>query len=746
MSLQDGNIDDDLLLETSTTAEGIKVHRVNARSWVYPRGVPERDYQLSIIQTALLNNTLVCLPTGLGKTLIAAVVMYNFCRWFPHGKVVFVAPTKPLVNQQVQACYEFMGIKRKSIVELTGTVKADARAELWSLPDKRIYFCTPQTFNNDVCKGICPFELVVCLVVDECHRATGKYDIVTAVKKMQQRHKKFRVVGLSATPGGKKEAIQEVITNLMISSIEFRAEEDADVAAYRHARQVDVQVVQPSREVELCREELLKVMRGIIHRLTSLQAYFGNVDVELCTRYMLQRAQSAYEKQTNVNSQAFVLFKQGMLLADLREQLDSYGIDVALTYLNNKTDPRTKEGSNRHIQSLQHNQNFAEFKRRLEELVKHGASHPKMAALLDVILQHFQAAGPDAAPAGRIIVFTNLRESVDAIVDLLNNHNPGVVARKFVGQGGGVKGSGAGMKQSEQKKVLADFRKGEFNTLVATCIGEEGLDIPQVDLILCFDASASPIRNIQRMGRTGRHKEGRVVYILAGGKEEDNYRRNLQATAQLQQELRRQAFQLYTPNPRMLPRHFNPRKLDVDCSGSTPMKEPEAGKRGGRKASGRGGTAAGRGNGRGKSRGGLATVSAATGDSSDAAGLLAEASVPSGLGYAAEAAARKAAGRASGAAKKPTKAKGKGGNADAPRTHASNDAAAKQAMGDEAAEVDMAPADHFADMEVDVPSPNGVDQEKHGGAHVDGQASADGMQQSGFSHALLFPESASVIR
>ena len=63
--------------------------RRNAKHWVYPEGVPERAYQIEIIQTALLQNTLVCLPTGLGKTLIAAVVMHNFMRWFPEVLSVF---------------------------------------------------------------------------------------------------------------------------------------------------------------------------------------------------------------------------------------------------------------------------------------------------------------------------------------------------------------------------------------------------------------------------------------------------------------------------------------------------------------------------------------------------------------------------------------------------------------------------------------------------------------------------------
>jgi hypothetical protein len=72
--------------------------------------VSHRDYQYDIASTALLHNTLVVLPTGLGKTLIAAVVMFNFYRWFPNGKILFLAPTRPLVEQQADACHQKLGI------------------------------------------------------------------------------------------------------------------------------------------------------------------------------------------------------------------------------------------------------------------------------------------------------------------------------------------------------------------------------------------------------------------------------------------------------------------------------------------------------------------------------------------------------------------------------------------------------------------------------------------------------------
>ena len=83
----------------------VAIDPILCREWIYPTNKDIRQYQCNIAKNALTWNTLVVLPTGLGKTLIAAVVMYNYYRWFPTGKIVFMAPTKPLVAQQIEACH-----------------------------------------------------------------------------------------------------------------------------------------------------------------------------------------------------------------------------------------------------------------------------------------------------------------------------------------------------------------------------------------------------------------------------------------------------------------------------------------------------------------------------------------------------------------------------------------------------------------------------------------------------------------
>eukprot|EP01046_Picozoa_sp_COSAG06_P080677 COSAG06_NODE_27927_length_584_cov_0.550515_1_plen_131_part_01 len=129
------------------------------------------------------------LPTGTGKTLIAAVVMYNFNRWFERGKIVFLAPTRPFVSQQIRACAQVTWISADHMAELTGTVPGSERQQLWE--SRRIFFCTPQVFENDLESGRCPAREVVCLVLDEAHKAQGDYAYVNVVRKIAAQTDRF---------------------------------------------------------------------------------------------------------------------------------------------------------------------------------------------------------------------------------------------------------------------------------------------------------------------------------------------------------------------------------------------------------------------------------------------------------------------------------------------------------------------------------------------------------------------------
>lgn len=202
----------------------------NLRTWIYPANYPIRQYQLNIVQKSLFYNTLVVLPTGLGKTFIAAVVMYNYWRWFPKSKIIFMAPTKPLVSQQIEACFKICGIPLTDTIDMTGSVSSKRRQVLWK--EKRVFFTTPHVVQNDLISKACPANQVVCIVIDEAHKATGNYAYVKVANALYKMNKHFRVLALSATPGTNVQSIQSVIDNLYITKIESRTEESIDVQNY----------------------------------------------------------------------------------------------------------------------------------------------------------------------------------------------------------------------------------------------------------------------------------------------------------------------------------------------------------------------------------------------------------------------------------------------------------------------------------------------------------------------------------
>ncbi|XP_025026229.1 Fanconi anemia group M protein isoform X2 [Python bivittatus] len=518
--------------------------------WIFPSGgrVEERAYQVRAAREALLANTLLCLPTGLGKTLVAAVVMYNFYRWFPGGKILFLAPTKPLVAQQREACARLLGIPAAHMAEMTGGTQIFDRKEIWRT--KRVFFLTPQIMANDLSRGTCPAAEIKCLVIDEAHKALGNHAYCQVVKELCKYTKEFRVLALSATPGSDAKAVQQVITNLLISHIELCSEDSPDIQPYSYERRVEKCVVPLGKELAEIQNAYIRVLEIFTSRLTRLRI-LSQREISALTKYQIILARDQFRKNP---ASHFAGIQQGVIEGDFALCISLYhGYELLLQmgmrslhiFLRGIMDG--SKGMTRAKNELGRTEEFMVLYNQLENMFSDptvtssngniselGAeniktfiySHPKLKKLEDVVVEHFRSwrehedqTTSEVKPADtRVMIFSSFRDSVQEIAEMLSYHYPVVRVMTFVGHSTGK--STKGFTQKEQLEVVKRFREGGYNTLVSTCVGEEGLDIGEVDLIICFDAQKSPIRLVQRMGRTGRKRQGRIVVILSEGREE----------------------------------------------------------------------------------------------------------------------------------------------------------------------------------------------------------------------------------
>lgn len=504
-------------------------HKLNPealKKWVYPTNLgPVRDYQYSIVKNGLYNNTLVALPTGLGKTFIAATIMLNFFRWTQDAKLIFVAPTKPLASQQVEACLNVAGIPRSQATLLTGETSPALREGEWE--KRRLFFMTPQTLQNDLSKGYANPKAIALLVIDEAHRATGDYAYVKVVEFLRRFNPSFRVLALTATPGSTVEGVQAVIDSLGISTIEIRTEESIDIRKYVHSRDVEQVVLEPSDEMLQVQDLFSQTLRPVCNKLAQVNKWIARDPMTLTVmglreaqrQWLLGAGRHANPGTKNMIMTVFTILQS---LAHAIKLLNYHGI---APFYHKMLDFRSEveQGKSKNKQQIIRDEHFIEMMDTIEKWQKLDSfvGHPKLSYLCENLLNHFMDAGEGSST--RAIVFSEYRDSAEEIVRTLNKHKPMIKATIFVGQADSKRSEG--MKQKQQIDTIEKFRSGEFNVLVATSIGEEGLDIGQVDLIICYDASASPIRMLQRMGRTGRKRAGNITLLLMKGREEEQYKK-----------------------------------------------------------------------------------------------------------------------------------------------------------------------------------------------------------------------------
>ncbi|CDW71642.1 helicase c-terminal domain-containing protein [Stylonychia lemnae] len=401
--------------QNSGTLPQANYNSENLSTWVYPVSKTFRTYQFRIVRSSLFANTIVTLPTGLGKTFIASTVMYNYYRWFQDGLIFFLAPTRPLVTQQVEA--------------FTSVI------------------------TEDIEDNILDSSKIVLLVIDEAHRASGNYSYCKIIEYLEALNVGFRIVSLSATPVSKIENLQTVVNSLRCAMLEVRDEEDDEIKQYTHDKDIVEIIVEKENQIQ---ELELKIMK-LMGKDKPLGTFVKNV-----------------------------------------KETDEY--QEVVNYM---------------------------------EETKMNANHPKLRKLSEILETFFL---DESHVNSKVIIFSQFRESANEIKRYLEKKNPDTVkAEVFVGQ------NNHGLSQKVQAAMINRFKSGKTNTLVATCVAEEGLDIGNVDLIISYDCLASPIRMIQRFGRTGRAGNGQVIVLIAKGEEENKFKMSKKQSKMIMNAIKEQS-------------------------------------------------------------------------------------------------------------------------------------------------------------------------------------------------------------
>jgi len=490
---------------------------------IKPDTIESREYQLSIAMRALDANTMVILPTGLGKTAVALLVaasrLYN-----EGGRVLMLAPTKPLVEQHLRFFERYLLIKSHQGSELspfvmfTGEAPPLERTEDWNRAT--VILATPQVVKNDLIAGRYTLKDVTLLIFDECHRAVGSYAYVFLAQRYLASADKPRVLAMTASPGGVQEKVQDVCMNLGIAHIENRTENDPDVRPYVFERNLEYVSIDLPPDLKAA----ITVINALIEERLALLAslHFTVPKREKLTMKALNeinaQIQQRIANRDPVAYSAASLYAACMKLKHAITLAESQGSEVLKGYLAKLVAEGTGSGGSKASQGFVKDQSFRElFERSLEWTQE---LHPKPEITLGLVREQLEAH-----PDGRIIIFATYRDTVQLLVDYLVKND--IACERFVGQA--TKDTEKGLSQKKQIAALIRFREGEFKVLIATSVGEEGLDVPSTDLVIFYEAVPSEIRSIQRKGRTGRSRAGRVVVLVTKGTSDEVFRHVSQA-------------------------------------------------------------------------------------------------------------------------------------------------------------------------------------------------------------------------
>jgi len=465
---------------------------------------------MDLAAQALKASSLIVVPTGLGKTVIALMVLLAR---MDKGRILFLAPTKPLVEQHASFLRRVLQ-DGDHVVMMTGESPPESRIQLWS--GGRIVVSTPQVIENDLLSRRIDLADVSLIIFDEAHRAVGSYAYVYIAERYRREANNPLVLGITASPGSQSEKIAEICSNLGIERIQTRTESDPDVALFVHEREIEWVKLTVPKELLAIRSSIEELLQSRIDDLNRLGISPLRIGIKSSKKELLGlQASLMSSARVSANKSIFIaisILAEILKLYHAVELAETQGPDALARYFQRlEGEALSRSGSKASRRIIQD----PRFRRIMVALADLKAEHPKPAAARRILLEQIQAK-----PDSRIMVFTNYRDTATALLQFLEG-DPAIRAVRFVGQAS--RDHDEGLSQKKQAEILNRFRSGEFNVLIATSVGEEGIDIPATDMVLFYEPVPSEIRSIQRKGRTGRARAGRVVVLMARGTRDEAY-------------------------------------------------------------------------------------------------------------------------------------------------------------------------------------------------------------------------------
>lgn len=465
-----------------------------------------REYQKKIFETAKEKNTLVVLPTGLGKTAIALLLAVERQKKFPGSKALILAPTKPLVEQHLETFKKNLPELFATLEIFTGSINSEKRRKLFQRAD--IIFSTPQCISNDVRKGLYSLEEVSLIVIDEAHRCLKNYAYTQVVNRYKSQALNPRILGLTASPGHEMSKIKEICKHLDSEEIEIRSRDSEDVKDYLQELEFEkVEVDFPKEFIEI-RVLLKSQYDNLVQQLRNRKLLFAPANK--VTLLQLQNRLAPKITQRDFNAIAGIsICAQAIKLSHAMELLETQTLSGLEDYMKNMIE-QAKQKKSKAVQNLTKAPQFNAAMISLQQLIAKKIEHPKIEKLKEIIEEQFKNN-----PKSKTIIFSQFRETSLKISQTLRGIK-GINSEMFVGQAkkSNLKGITSGLNQKQQKEIIDQFREGKINVLCATSIGEEGLDIPEVSSVIFYEPIPSAVRKIQRSGRTARLAPGRLIILI----------------------------------------------------------------------------------------------------------------------------------------------------------------------------------------------------------------------------------------